>query len=454
MSNSDTNNPDQDNRLYRAFEDRHRGSRELIKNRLRVYLPFVLPLQEVYQENKAFDFGCGRGEWLELMIELGFFARGVDLDEGMLQECVQRNLPAAHGDALAVLRSLETESQGVVSAFHVVEHLSYPDLQLLIKEALRVLKPGGLLILEMPNVENLRVGSSSFYLDPTHVRPIPVLLLSFLTEIIGFARTKVLRLQEDPGTTGLPRVSLLTVLAGASPDCAVIAQKDSEETVLAHFDEPFTKEYGVTLDSLAHKYDNTITNSFSHLADRIDQTQQHIATANDHLARALTQVAEANARAAQADANAHEANARAARFEAEANEARRNFQVIEGSNSWRFTRPLRTLGKVARWFVRGSKAWLTLTPASRPRRVLRTAIVYLKQKVHDNPRFKEKLMVVLAPFPGLTARLRTLGYKAAMPGSGTYDSQGKECLTSRSQQIYSKFQKAIAEQEREKRKGQ
>ena len=112
------------------------------------------------------------------------------------------------------------------------------------------------------------------------------------------------------------------------------------------------------------------------------------------------------------------------------------------------TRKKRSLGKGARWLVRGRKAWLALTPSSRPRRVFRAVIVYLKNKVQDNPQLKEKLLVVLAPFPGLTARLRALGYKAA------HDWQGNGCLTSRSQEIYSKFKKAIAEQEGEKRKVQ
>ena len=45
--------------FYRAFEDKHRGSRELIKNRLRVYLPFLEPLQETYKFCRAVDLGCG-----------------------------------------------------------------------------------------------------------------------------------------------------------------------------------------------------------------------------------------------------------------------------------------------------------------------------------------------------------------------------------------------------------
>ncbi len=37
-----------DSRFYRAFEDRHRGSRALIASRLEVYLPFLAPLKDLY----------------------------------------------------------------------------------------------------------------------------------------------------------------------------------------------------------------------------------------------------------------------------------------------------------------------------------------------------------------------------------------------------------------------
>ncbi len=58
--------------FYRAFEDRHRGSRALIKQRLRVYEAFLQALKEADEACPALDIGCGRGEWLELLIEQGF----------------------------------------------------------------------------------------------------------------------------------------------------------------------------------------------------------------------------------------------------------------------------------------------------------------------------------------------------------------------------------------------
>ena len=159
--------------FYRAFEERYRGSRELIKSRLQIYLPFITPLLAHYPEAHAVDLGCGRGEWLELMQTINVKTHGIDLDEDMLSACTERQLPAHKEDALAYLCALPNESQLVISAFHLVEHIPFNTLQTLVAEAKRALVPGGLLILETPNPENLIVGSCSFYLDPTHHRPIP-----------------------------------------------------------------------------------------------------------------------------------------------------------------------------------------------------------------------------------------------------------------------------------------
>ena len=241
--------------FYRAFEERWRGSRDLIKSRLRVYLPFVEPLLGLYPDAKAVDLGCGRGEWLELLKEVGFDAQGVDLDDGMLAACRQLGLKAQTQEAIGFLKSLPEASQAVVSGFHIAEHLPFGDLQQLVQQALRVLRPAGLLILETPNPENIVVGTSNFYLDPTHRNPIPHQLLSFLPEHYGFARVKVLHLQEEEGLASHKQLTLYQVLSGVSPDYAVVSQKSAAAEQMQLLGPVFEKNYGHTLEALARQYE-------------------------------------------------------------------------------------------------------------------------------------------------------------------------------------------------------
>ena len=257
--------------FYRAFEDQHRGSRELIKTRQRAYLPFIEPLKTLYPEASALDLGCGRGEWLELLNETGFSASGVDLDDGMLAVCRERGLSVQTQDAVAGLQAQPDASLAVVSGFHLAEHIPFEALQSLIAESLRALKPAGLLILETPNPENIVVGTANFYLDPTHRQPIPPLLLSFLAEHSGFARVKVIRLQGPVDLDAGRKINIHDVLGGVSPDYAIVAQKAAPESALRLVSMAFEKEYGVTLGQLSGAYDQNIETRLQQTADLAQQ---------------------------------------------------------------------------------------------------------------------------------------------------------------------------------------
>jgi len=180
--------------FYLSLEDQFRGSRAEIKQRLRVYLP---PIQEAgigRDEKPVLDVGCGRGEWLELLREEGLVASGVDSNRVLVQECRERNLEVVQGDLLSHLRSLPDASLGAITGFHVIEHLPFETLIKFLDETVRTVKPGGLVIFETPNPQNVLVGSCNFYFDPTHRNPLPSPITKFLLESRGFTRVQVLNL--------------------------------------------------------------------------------------------------------------------------------------------------------------------------------------------------------------------------------------------------------------------
>lgn len=243
--------------FYREFEERHYAPRTTIKEMRKQYLPFLDPLIKNYPSASTCDIGCGRGEWLEIMNEAGFAAHGVDLDQGMLQDCRDRNLDVTQGEGIAHLANLPDNSQALVTVFHVVEHIEFAQLVELIRHAKRILVPGGMLILETPNPENLVVGTSNFYLDPTHQRPIPFQLLSFLVEYEGFARVETIRLQESKALKEATAPTLYEVLSGVSPDYAVIATKAGPE-VEPRIIDGLSDERGLSLRFIAGKFDQNL----------------------------------------------------------------------------------------------------------------------------------------------------------------------------------------------------
>ncbi len=269
--------------FYIQLEDKHRGSRELIKSRMKVYLPFLNLASQVLANKIAVDLGCGRGEWLELLQEIGWQATGVDINQGMVDYCKSLGLDALHEDIITYLRSRQSDSIAVISGFHLAEHLPFETLLELAREAHRIIIPGGLLILETPNPENIMVSTTTFYIDPTHQRPIPSQLLSFITQYFGFTRTKILRLQEFQRKEEDNVIDLLQVLTGVSQDIAIIAQKSASPYILSAFDQEFNKEYGVTLEALANKYsvqveamNRTISNDINQIKNILAEELQRL----------------------------------------------------------------------------------------------------------------------------------------------------------------------------------
>jgi SAM-dependent methyltransferase len=103
-----------------------------------------------------------------------------------VEENRERSLDVRHEDALQHLRGLPGSSLAAVTAFHVIEHLELEVFLDVVDEALRALRPGGLLLFETPNPTNLDVGASTFHIDPTHRKPVHPLWLEFLLTTRGF----------------------------------------------------------------------------------------------------------------------------------------------------------------------------------------------------------------------------------------------------------------------------
>lgn len=183
--------------LYVAFEDRFRGPKSEISRTLERYLTIFLTTDPVAAGGLVLDIGCGRGEWLALLKANNMAARGVDLNEAMVEHCRSEGLDVIAGDAIAYLRNAPDGSFGGVTGFHIVEHLPFTVLVGLLNECYRALAPGGVILFETPNPENLVVGACTFHYDPTHQKPLPPDLMRFLAETRGYVDVRIVRSDDD-----------------------------------------------------------------------------------------------------------------------------------------------------------------------------------------------------------------------------------------------------------------
>lgn len=213
--------------FYLAFENACRGTTANIHDQQSIYLSYLPHPNNV---KKIVDFGCGRGEWLELLKDKGYkHLLGIDINQSMVETCKHKGINVEQVDVLNWLQNQESCSLTVFTGFHVIEHIPFDLLLKIMNELHRVLDTNGVVIFETPNPENVLVGSHTFYHDPTHKNPLTPTLLEFLASYCGFEHTELLRLHPYPETAQVPGNDPLTQRFNGHfcgpQDIAIIARK-------------------------------------------------------------------------------------------------------------------------------------------------------------------------------------------------------------------------------------
>jgi len=311
--------------FYRAFEDRFRGTKESVKNRLKFYLNLV---KNIDNNKMVVDLGCGRGEFIELLNENGYKnVIGVDIDDNMAD---RKKSYILIKDALDFLKESKDKSIGMISSFHMIEHIQFDKFLHLIKEVYRVLDDKGIFIVETPNPENIKVSCENFYLDPTHKRVLPMELVKFCFEYVGF-EARVLRRSYHKFDN-----SIKSVIENVSPDYAVVGYKDS-----SMIDESFF-EGGISLDLAEFAFEERIKYIEKSLMDtliRESELKDEIKSIKDELKNEIRNIK--NEFKDELKNEIKSIKDEFKRLENENSHYKNLYQEIVNSKSWKLTKPLR-----------------------------------------------------------------------------------------------------------------
>ena len=152
---------------------------------------YLYQLFELKPGMKMLEPGCGRGEFLKNFQSLGLDVYGVDIspEAADFTNDFSVEICDADNDTLPFL----DKTFDVVYSKSFIEHLYYPEN--FIKEAQRVLKPGGLLISLTPDWET---EYKVFFDDYTHRTPFTSISLNDFYNMHGFTETKVRKFRQLP----------------------------------------------------------------------------------------------------------------------------------------------------------------------------------------------------------------------------------------------------------------
>ena len=106
-----------------------------------------------WQEKDVLDAGCGTGALLERLGRSSHHV-GVDLSEQAIAFCQKRNLPRVIQCDIGYLPFADATFDAVICS-SVLYHRWVPDVQATLQELRRVLKPDGLLLVNVPAFESL-----------------------------------------------------------------------------------------------------------------------------------------------------------------------------------------------------------------------------------------------------------------------------------------------------------
>ena len=410
--------------FYVRFQEHFRGSHADIKERQSVYLGCLNLLNRSDALREILDIGSGRGEWLELLRDEGWRAYGRDINEVMVQQCRALGLDVEHQDALEHLRSLPDGALTAVTGFHIVEHVPFEVLLDLFTETFRVLKPGGMIIFETPNPENLQVGAHTFYLDPTHFRPLAPSLLKFIADQAGFHFSGILRLhpyQELGLATAInspidlhaswlffgPQDYSVLAVKGVGDDSTILYERMAE--MISTINQQAIKApiaIGETLRAAEEKARQA--------EDQVWQAEEKARQAEEKARQVENQVRQVEDQVRQTDAFLQElekqkaaAEASAHQYWQQANEWHERVIAVHNSISWKLTRPIRALGSILQRPSTLGQVFSVSTSGTKDisRRVVISTVKCAGDLAQSSEVFKRCALLLLKINPGLQQKL-------------------------------------------------
>jgi SAM-dependent methyltransferase len=131
----------------------------------------VRRIREFVPSGRILEVGCGYGYFLQCALDAGYDAYGIDLSPAAVKWAQTRHPGRVFCGLLEEVPEIQDQKYDVIFGSHLIEHLTEPSEFL--RQASRLLRPGGLVVMVTPNIKSLlsRVSGSRWvsFKIPEHV---------------------------------------------------------------------------------------------------------------------------------------------------------------------------------------------------------------------------------------------------------------------------------------------
>jgi len=193
-----------------TLEQRVHGSPRMVKDRLRVYLPYFEGCSDVLA------IGCGRGELLQLFLQEGIEAKGTETNPTLVGFCRDNELDVLLVDPVEYLEACVDDSLGGIVLSRFAGHEPPARLVKMLNLCRQKLAGGAPLVIESPNPFSLYAVASYALESAEQAHPLHPETLKQLCLSYGFTEPSVMFLNPLPPEEHLEELEL--AMSGALLD--------------------------------------------------------------------------------------------------------------------------------------------------------------------------------------------------------------------------------------------
>ncbi len=176
--------------FYYNLSNVFRGPEDEIHKTVEFFLSYIIDAVKSNPTLPFIDFGCGRGEFLDVLKKNNIYSIGIDVNKESAKVAIENGHEVRIENAIDFLKYRGGSSISGLSMIMVSEHISFEDMfSNIFLFSSKIAEGGPLLINTINPYCYERYGN--FHLDPSHINYLPPEIYKLVMEMAGFQNIRI-----------------------------------------------------------------------------------------------------------------------------------------------------------------------------------------------------------------------------------------------------------------------